>query len=122
MTQILRTNNILKFSFLVAICLFMFQNVEAKEPSKPTVKDADSQHTQIQKTVRGFVVDECGEPMVGVVVCALGSSKSTITNTEGKYSILANMQDVLKFSQIGAIAKEEKITSSRIVNVELAIE
>lgn len=121
MTQIFKKTDILKFSLLLAICLFMFQYTEAKEPNKPTIDEVDN-HSQPLKPVRGFVVDECGEPMVGVVVCALGSSKSTITNTEGKYSLLANMQDVLKFSQIGAIAKEEKITTSRIVNIELAIE
>ena len=111
MTQIFKKTDILKFSLLLAICLFMFQYTEAKEPNKPTIDEVDN-HSQPLKPVRGFVVDECGEPMVGVVVCALGSSKSTITN----------MQDVLKFSQIGAIAKEEKITTSRIVNIELAIE
>lgn len=95
----------------------------ATEPKVADSKVVESvENSPALKVVRGFVVDEFGEPMVGVIVDALGSSKSTITNTEGKYSLLANKEDVLKFSQIGAVDKQEKITSSRIVNVALAVE
>lgn len=126
MTQIYSKSHILKVALLSILLVLVFQDVDAKEPKekreKAIITESLTCNSAALQPVRGFVVDEFGEPMVGVEVNALGSSKSTITNTEGKYHLLANNNDVLKFSQIGAIAKEEKITSSRIVNVELAIE
>ena len=113
--------SILTITFVV--CFLSSTNLEAKNPKSEDTKVLEStERTELLKPVRGFVVDEFGEPMVGVIVNALGSLKSTITNTEGKYTLLANGNDILKFSQIGAVDKEEKITSSRIVNVELAVE
>lgn len=113
--------SILTITFVV--CFLSSTNLEAKNPKSEDTKVLEStEGTELLKPVRGFVVDEFGEPMVGVIVNALGSLKSTITNTEGKYTLLANGNDILKFSQIGAVDKEEKITSSRIVNVELAVE
>lgn len=72
--------------------------------------------------VRGFVVDEFGEPMVGVEVLAEGSDFKAITNTEGKYVVMAKEDDTLKFSQFGVQTKKEKITTSNILNISLSIE
>lgn len=72
--------------------------------------------------VRGFVIDEFGEPMVGVEIYAEGSDFKAITNTEGKYTVMAKADDTLKFSQFGVKSKKEKVTSSKILNVSLTIE
>lgn len=126
MTQIYSKSNIIKITLLVVLLCLTYQTIEAKEPKgeskKGIVTEALAYNSEVLRPVRGFVVDEFGEPMVGVMVNALRSSKSTITNTEGKYHLMANENDILSFSQLGVKAKEEKITSSRIVNVELAIE
>lgn len=72
--------------------------------------------------VRGFVVDEFGEPMVGVEIFAEGSSFKAISNTEGKYTVMAKKDDILKFSQFGVKTKKEKVTTSHILNISLAID
>lgn len=72
--------------------------------------------------VRGFVVDEFGEPMVGVEIFAEGSSFKAISNTEGKYTVMAKQDDTLKFSQFGVKTKKEKVTTSHILNISLAID
>lgn len=122
MTHIFTKSILTKVLLVSTICLLVSLNINAKGPKTSNTEEVTTSNAVTLKPVRGFVVDEFGEPMVGVLVDALGSAKSTITNTEGKYSLLANSNDVLKFSQIGSVSKEEKITSSRIVNVELAIE
>lgn len=126
MTHTYSKSHIIKVTLFSVLLILVFQNIDAKEPKEKGKIEIAAEglacNTEVLKPVRGFVVDEFGEPMVGVIVNAIGSSKSTITNTEGKYRLLANNNDILKFSQLGVIAKEEKITSSRIVNVELAIE
>ena len=115
-----------KVAFAFSASLLLSLNISANKPESAKAETSETKSIEISqeelKSVRGFVVDEFGEPMVGVEVKAIGSKKNTITNTEGKYTLMAQESDILKFSQIGMTDKEEKITSSRIVNVSLIID
>ncbi|MBP1641224.1 MAG: SusC/RagA family TonB-linked outer membrane protein [Bacteroidetes bacterium] len=71
------------------------------------------------KTIKGKVVDEKSQPMIGVSVVIKGTKTGTITDEEGSYSISASPKDVLSFSFIGYKASEEKIGSRTTVNVAL---
>lgn len=108
-----------KLAVIFTACLFLSLSVNAEEPKN--TKNESAQINDNLKNIRGFVIDEFGEPIAGVIVVAQDSKNSAITNTEGKYTIKALETDILKFSQIGMTDKEEKITSSRIVNVELSM-
>lgn len=115
---------------IASICFFLTTSLNAKEINEvKTSQESETPTTEVVaetkqnlKKVKGFVVDEFGEPMVGVEVYAVGSEESAVTNAEGKYTVMALESDVLKFSQVGVADKEEKITSSRIVNVSMSIE
>lgn len=54
------------------------------------------------KLVRGLVVDETGETLIGVSVYVKGTTNGTVTNFEGKY-VISNLSatDTLIFSYIG---------------------
>ena len=125
-------NNVSKiFSLLFAASLMCTATVDADNPKsgeplddKETELLASNTKADVQVSislvkVRGFVVDEFGEPMVGVEVFAEGSHFKTITNTEGKYAVMAQEEDVLRFSQLGSKTKKEKITTSNILNISL---
>ena len=60
-----------------------------------------------QKTVTGMITDENGSPIIGATVLEKGTSKGTITNAEGRYSI-QNVPDnaTLVFSFIGMQTQE----------------
>lgn len=116
----MRKRNLTKLALTISACFLLSANINANKPESPKAQSVEVE--QNLKTVRGFVVDEFGEPMVGVVVKAIGSQKNTVTNTEGKYTLEAFNSDVLKFSQIGVAEKEERVTSSRILNVTLTID
>ena len=72
--------------------------------------------------VSGKVVDENGEPLVGVSVVVKGTSTGTITTADGSYSLPSSVSKnaTLVFSSIGYTTVEEPIGGRNIVNVQLA--
>lgn len=61
-------------------------------------------------TASGIVVDESGDPLVGVSVFIKGVTKGVITNVDGKFSIPAKSGQTLVFSFVGYITQEIKYT------------
>ena len=74
---------------------------------------AEVQNVQQAKAVKGTVVDETGEPVIGATVLIVGGSASqgTITDMDGNFSINVKLGQKLKITYIGydesiAAAKE----------------
>ena len=67
------------------------------------------------QTITGTVKNKAdGIPIPGVTVLIKGTTKSSVTDLDGKYAIVAAPTDVLVFSYIGFETKELKATSSTI--------
>lgn len=64
--------------------------------------------------VTGKVVDENNQPLVAVSITEKGSSKATITDVNGEYSISTEKGKVLVYNYIGYIKKEVKVLISRM--------
>jgi len=64
----------------------------------PEKKEINSQTT---KTVKGKIVDEKGEPLIGVNVVVDGTNTGTITDLDGNFSMPALANSTLKVSYIG---------------------
>ena len=64
----------------------------------PEKKETNSQTT---KTVKGKIVDEKGEPLIGVNVAVDGTNTGTITDLDGNFSMSALANSTLKVSYIG---------------------
>lgn len=60
-----------------------------------------SVQAQTVKEIRGRVVDEHAEPLIGVSISLQGTSLGTITDLDGKFSLQASANSVLKVSYIG---------------------
>ena len=60
-----------------------------------------TQAVQQGRTVKGHVVDETGEPMIGVSVKVKGGKAATITDFDGNFTINASTGDVLEITYIG---------------------
>src|SRR5436190_14593984 len=72
----------------------------------------------ISKTIHGMVKDHNGAPLPGVTVQVKGTKISTVTNTNGKFSIaVPDEKGVLVFSHAGYDSKEVKLKS----NEDLAV-
>lgn len=65
------------------------------------------------RTVRGTVVDQSGEPIIGANVQVSGTTRGTITDLDGKFAIEASAKEKLKITYIGfveAIVSASKTT------------
>lgn len=72
-------------------------------------------------TIKGTVLDELGEPIIGANIVEKGTTNGTITDIDGKYTIsVSNMQRaVLQFSFIGYNTLEETAGNRNTINVTL---
>ena len=73
-----------------------------------------------QKNVTGKVTDETGGPLPGVTILIKGTSRGTITNSKGEYS-LANVPDdaTLVFSFIGMQSQEIIVGNQTTINISM---
>ncbi len=82
------------------------------------VTGALSAHADI---VKGNVVDETGEPLIGATVMVVGIPGGTATDFDGNYSI--NVPDIkkneLRFSYVGMDQQVVKVNSRKEINVVL---
>ena len=69
--------------------------------------------------VKGQVTDESGEPVIGAGVTLKGTTKGTITDIDGYYTIDAAAGDVLVFSSIGYVDQEVTVAISNLINIVL---
>jgi TonB-linked SusC/RagA family outer membrane protein len=78
------------------------------------------QNTQQQRSVTGKVTDESGEPVPGVSVVVKGTSKGTITDTNGNYSLTNIPSDAtLVFSFVGMKMQEVQVEGMPVVNLTM---
>ena len=61
------------------------------------------------KKITGVVTDRAGEPLIGVTITVKGISQGSITDINGKFSLSADIGDVLQFSYIGYIPQTIKL-------------
>lgn len=80
-----------------------------KQPVKKAVK----------KNIRGTVVDDNGEPLIGVTVLEKGTNNGTVTDIDGNYHITTqSASPVLVYSYVGYETKESPATKE-IINITM---
>ncbi|RXP62704.1 TonB-dependent receptor [Lutibacter sp. HS1-25] len=75
-------------------------------------------HAQTAK-VSGTVYDESGQPLPGVSVLVVGTSKGVATDFDGNFTIEVSVGNELNFNFLGFITKKIKITKSTKMDVTL---
>ncbi len=69
-----------------------------------------------QTQVRGTVVDEAGEPVIGATIQIQGTSQGTVTDYDGNFTLSAPAGGTLIVSYVGMITQEVPVSSNvRIV-------
>ena len=72
-------------------------------------------------TVRGTVTgEEDNEPLIGVSILVVGTTRGTTTDVDGNYEIEANAGDVLAFSYTGMQTQSITVGADNTINVVLA--
>ncbi|GHT53682.1 SusC/RagA family TonB-linked outer membrane protein [Bacteroidia bacterium] len=71
-------------------------------------------------SVRGTITDTNGEPLVGVSVTIKGTSRGTVSDLDGNYSLtVPDEKSQLGFSYIGYSAQTIPVGTQRVINVRL---
>lgn len=83
-------------------------------------KDNQPSSKSKEKEVRGIITDKTGEPLIGVSVTVKGTGKGTVTDMNGKWSLLVSEGSVLNFSYIGYSAETVKVGKSNSYNISLS--
>jgi TonB-linked SusC/RagA family outer membrane protein len=81
-----------------------------------TIQTAIAQSAKINGAV---IARSDGQPLPGVSVRVKGTSTGTQTDPSGKFSISANVNDVLQFSYLGFNSQEVNIGSNNVLKVTL---
>lgn len=64
---------------------------------------------QKNRTVKGTVVDNTGEPLIGVSVLEVGTSNGAVTDVDGKFSLEVSSHSVLQFSYVGFVTQKVNV-------------
>lgn len=107
--------NTLLFSLALGLVV---TSVEAKvskvsNSSNLAAATAYSSNRLVQNTVTGTVSDANG-PMPGVSVSVVGVPGSTRTDADGKFKITAALGATLRFSSVGYLSQDVKISGSTV--------
>lgn len=71
-----------------------------------------------QNAVKGTVVDEFGEPMIGVTIKVKNSQAAAITDLDGNFSINAANGATIEISYVGYITQTVKLTNGMKVQLQ----
>lgn len=101
-----RTNQIYSGSSLTKVSVALGLAAMMLAPAPASAADAaaftaPSQAVQQGQKVKGNIVDENGEPMIGVTVKVKGGSAATVTDLDGNFTVAARQGDELEVSYIG---------------------
>ncbi|MCM5662752.1 TonB-dependent receptor [Galbibacter mesophilus] len=86
---------------------------------KESFPNKNSSQSREQSSIQGAVTDPSGLPLLGVTVKIQGKNIGTTTNSQGEFTIQANINEVLVFSYIGFKSKEVTVDTNAFMNVEL---
>lgn len=118
--NILRNTLFLSSLILQTSLVFSATNLPSGSGKQITPSYNNTSGLQQERTIRGKVVDEMNEPMIGVNVVVKGTTLGTTTDLNGEYSIqVPSANSVLVFSFIGMKTEEIGVKNLRTINVTL---
>jgi TonB-linked SusC/RagA family outer membrane protein len=82
-----------------------------------------SELTQQPVTVTGTVTDENGDPLPGLTVAIKGTTRGTVTNLDGKYTIeIEDRSSTLIFSYVGYITQEIQVGDQATIDIRMNLD
>lgn len=94
-------------SYVKTVGLGLLMSVASPFTMATTHADAVAIVQQNAQTT-GTVIDEKGEPLIGVAVQVKGTSRGTVTDLDGQFTLDVKEGDILEFSYIGYITQTLK--------------
>lgn len=83
-------------------------------------KEPEPQAVLQEKTIRGTVTDESGNPLPGVTIVVKGTGIGTISDDQGSYELqVPEDAEILTYSFVGMRSQEVEIMDRTTINVEM---
>ncbi len=98
--------------------IFLTQKI-TPDISKKALINSPKAKEILQTKISGIVADESGQPLPGANIIVKGTTKGTVTNFDGGYSIMANQGDILLVSYTGFLTKEITVGTDTTINILL---
>lgn len=119
-----------KIFLLIIPCLFIFsrfdyiqantsENGNNSSAYAGTLFFENEEISQQNKQITGKVTDTNGEPLPGVTIIILGTTKGVITDNDGVFSIDAKPTDKLVFSFVGMEDITVDVGTKTVINVQM---
>ena len=103
-----------------SLALIASGSVWATNGNSPSPHADMVQSIMQQKTIKGTVVDETGEPIIGANVVEKGTTNGVITDFNGEFTLNVPLNSTLQISYIGYNMQEVKITSTtQTLNIKM---
>lgn len=97
------------------------ENIVYLSEKGASAQDDNQQKPGKERKVTGQIIDEQGEPLIGVNVLIKGSSTGVISDLDGNYTLITNEANpVLQFSYIGYKPQEVALKNQSTINLTLA--
>lgn len=105
---------------MASLALLAYGTAWAADEASPSPKVDVSQTVSQQKTVKGTVIDDQGEPVIGATVKVKNSSVVTLTDIDGHFTIQAPVGSTIEITYIGSVSQSIKVTdATENVNVTM---
>lgn len=113
--------NKLSFKFLVCVMLVPISSIGHVSATTSNIENVNSAPAQPEtKIIKGRVVDETGETIIGASVKEKGTTNVAITNNDGNFTLkLKGQNPVLVFSYIGYASQEIVVGNSSSLEIKL---
>ena len=85
----------------------------SREETRPIVMQQD------KVTVKGIVTDAKGEAIIGANIIEKGTTNGTITDIDGRFTLVVSEKSSLVFSYIGYLTQEMLVGKKTFLNVQL---
>lgn len=93
----------MKQAYIFIICVLCFSSfIQAQE-----------------RTLNGLVIDKNRVPVVGATIISSTTNKATVTDFDGKFSLVVAQGEILKISSIGFIKTEITVTNQSSIEIVL---
>lgn len=98
----------------LTLLLFLLNTVIVFGQTQSTVQNE-------RRTITGVVTDDLGDPLPGATIMIKETSRGTITDANGNFSLLAGSEEILVFSFVGMVTQEIKVGNQRVFNISLEL-
>lgn len=95
-------------------------HVDRKKPSKTRISEVYEAYQAIE--IMGRVVDETGEGLPGAAVSIAGTNKGTITDADGRFSMVVEQGATLIVSFVGYVSQKIQVTDQTVLNIALELD